>query len=289
MITIFTPTFNRSNFLINAYKALCEQTCQDFVWLIIDDGSTDNTASLIKTWQREGKINIEYHYQLNSGKMSAHNKAVNLTTTELFTCIDSDDYLIPDAVNMIQNVWEQVKKTYLTELPAGIVAYRGIDSKQTMHGERFPDLKLSTLGNLYHCGFFGETTLIFRVDVLKKYPFPIISGEKFIPEAVVYDKIDMEYQLYVLPKVLTICEYQPSGLTNSIKQLKLDNPNGYLLYYQIKIKITSFSILRYKYIAHAICFTWYLNKNLFEQIPARTWEIIGAIPAAFLLRIFKRL
>lgn len=105
-LTIFTPTYNRSNLLLHLYKSLCEQINKDFLWLIIDDGSKDNTKELVDTWKKENKIKIQYIYQKNSGKHVAHNKAVELCNTELFVCVDSDDILTNNAVEIIINYWE---------------------------------------------------------------------------------------------------------------------------------------------------------------------------------------
>ena len=106
-LTIFTPTYNRAYCLHLGYEALCRQTCKDFIWLIIDDGSSDNTADLVKSWQNEGKIKIEYHYQQNQGMHGAHNTAYRLIKTELNTCIDSDDYMPDDAVEKIVDFWRE--------------------------------------------------------------------------------------------------------------------------------------------------------------------------------------
>lgn len=92
-ITVFTPTYNRAYTLSKCYKSLKQQTCKDFVWLIIDDGSTDNTQELVEEWITENEIEIQYHYQKNQGMHGAHNTAYELIETELNVCIDSDDYM----------------------------------------------------------------------------------------------------------------------------------------------------------------------------------------------------
>lgn len=93
MLTIFTPTFNRAELLKRVYDSLLRQREKNFSWLIVDDGSTDNTKEVVEEWLREGRINIQYEYQENGGKMRAHNQGVNLCNTELFLCLDSDDFL----------------------------------------------------------------------------------------------------------------------------------------------------------------------------------------------------
>jgi glycosyltransferase involved in cell wall biosynthesis len=107
-ITVFTPTYNRAYILDRVYKSLINQTNKSFVWLIVDDGSTDNTESLVKKWIKEDKIEIKYYKQKNGGKQRAHNKAVKLTDTDLFICLDSDDYFTKDAIEILLNSWNEV-------------------------------------------------------------------------------------------------------------------------------------------------------------------------------------
>ncbi len=289
LLTIFTPTFNRAKLLFRTYQHLCSQTNREFLWLIIDDGSTDNTKTLVESWQEEQQISIEYHYQENGGKMAAHNKAVALCNTELFLCVDSDDYLVDKAVEIIIQTWEQLsnRKDYVNL--AGIIAYKGKNQEHTMNGEKFPDIELTTQVDLYKNGFHGETTLIYRTSVLRKYAFPLFPGETFIPEAVVFDQIDRHYQMYILPLILMVCEYQPDGLTQSIDKVRRNNPRGWLLYYQTRLKGTSRSMLRYKYLSHTICFAWYTKSKLFEVVPASKLEILIGIPGAFVLKMIGKL
>lgn len=289
LLTIFTPTFNRAKLLLRTYQHLCSQTNHDFLWLIIDDGSTDDTRALVNSWQEDKRISIEYHYQKNSGKMAAHNHAVALCKTELFLCVDSDDYLVENAVALIIDTWQQLSNQFDLKHLAGIIAYKGKDYEHTMNGEAFPPIELTTQTSLYENGFHGETTLVYKTSVLKEYPFPIFKGETFIPEAVVFDQIDRSYQLYILPQILMICEYQPNGLTQSIDTLRKNNPNGWLLYYQNRLKYTSVSMLRYKYLSHAICFAWRINANIFSEIPAAKVEILLGIPGAFALKLAGKL
>ena len=285
-LTVFTPTYNRRYILPKAYEALCRQTSRDFIWLIVDDGSDDGTGEMVQSWIEEARIPIQYHFQQNGGKMRAHNAGVSLCPTELFTCIDSDDYLVDDGVESILEEWESLKEK---EHLAGIVAYRGRDPHHTMFGETFPCSGSASVSELYRKGFLGETTLVYRTDILSRYPFPVFEDEKFIPEAVAFDLIDRQYAMHIFTKVLTICEYRGDGLTRSVDKLRENNPKGWLLYYQQRIQDSSASVLRYKYVAHAVCFCWKLKRNPFGEIPASRAEIMAAFPGAFLLRLAGKL
>ena len=106
-ITIFTPTYNRAHRLPVLYQSLCKQTSREFEWVVVDDGSTDDTKSLINGWIKEGKINIRYFWQENAGKAQAHNLGVEMAEKNLFTCVDSDDLLVTNAVERISKVWNE--------------------------------------------------------------------------------------------------------------------------------------------------------------------------------------
>ena len=100
-LTVFTPTYNRAYLLPKLYRSLCDQTNKDFIWLIIDDGSIDNTEEIISQWIFEDKIDIKYHYKDNGGMHTGHNLAYKVIETELNVCIDSDDFMPDNAVELI--------------------------------------------------------------------------------------------------------------------------------------------------------------------------------------------
>ena len=225
-LTIFTPTYNRAYILPKLYESLCKEPADSFVWLIVDDGSTDDTQKLIKRWQKERRIEIEYHKQPNGGKMRAHNKGVQLCTTSLFLCVDSDDQIASGAIALILGAYQSIIND---ETLCGIIAKKQIVNR--ISSPKLPILERSTLHNIYSAGFIGDTSLVFKTSVLKKYLFPEIAGEKFVPEAYVYDQIDQKYELLILDEYLIRCEYQEDGYTSNMKKLYLRNPKGFALYY----------------------------------------------------------
>ncbi len=239
-LTIFTPTFNRAYILPSLYESLCEQTCQDFIWIVVDDGSTDNTRELIEGWQNESKIEIKYRQQENGGKMRAHNRGVEMSETELFMCVDSDDRLASSMV-VEDNLkfWALQKEQNFNGLISydeisGLISYKEIPKIQS----QFPEgVYCSPLGRLYDGGFRGDTTIMFKTDVLRKYPFPEIDGEKFITEAFVYDQIDQNHQLILFPYYSQYCEYREDGYSRNIFKVFWNNPKGYRMYYNLLVKI----------------------------------------------------
>ena len=235
LITVFTPTYNRKYKLPQLYKSLCEQTCKDFVWLIVDDGSSDGTEELVRSWMEDHELEIQYHYQQNGGKMRAHNKGAELCETEYFVCIDSDDYLSsPSVIKDTLGFLEQNKELLERDDVSGVVSYRKMLSGSQ---GKFPEnVKLATLTEL-NAGYRGETTLMFKTDVLRLYPFPVVEGEKFLTENFVYDQLDERYKLLVFPYYSQDCEFHPDGITSNAWDVLYKNPKGYRMYYNQCIKL----------------------------------------------------
>ena len=226
LLTIFTPTYNRGYILHQLYNSLLLQTNINFQWLIVDDGSTDTTKELVEKWISENRISIKYIYQENAGKMQAHNKGVECTDTELFVCVDSDDYLVDDSVDKIINVYKKIEKD---DTVIGIVGYRGDSNGKVLGKNSFPTRTCSNLRSIYEQGFRGDTTLVFKTELLKQFRFPIIRGEKFISESYIYDQIDQDYNYYVVPEIFIVCTYREDGYTRNMEELLLKNPKGTLL------------------------------------------------------------
>lgn len=284
-LTVFTPTYNRKELLGRVYESLEKQSVKDFIWLVVDDGSTDGTGEFIDSLaSRESEFEIIYHYRENGGKMRAHNTGSKLCETELFVCLDSDDIFFETAVEDILKTWEEKG----SELSAGIVAYKGEVEKGRIRKFRdaaFPEDKVkegsSTLKGLYRAGFYGETTLVFRNEMLKRHPFPEIDGEKYVPEDYVYDQIDKEQPLIILPKVLTVCELESGGYTDMAKSLRQNNPTGWFLYYEQRCADEPWSVLKIKYLSHYLRFCDVLGKKQKLSIP----EYLIALPGALALKI----
>lgn len=224
-LTVFTPAYNRAHTLPRTYESMKQQKNTDFIWLIVDDGSSDNTAELVRQWQKEENgFEIRYIYKENGGMHTAHNTAYAHIDTELNTCIDSDDALAPDAVQIIFDAWQQVKdKGY-----AGLLALDAeFDGK--LIGRGFPEgLTQTTLGGYYRNGGAGDKKLILRTDIVRRYPpYPTFKGERFVPLGSLYTMIDRDYELSILDKVVCLVEYMPDGSTHNMILQYYRNPNGF--------------------------------------------------------------
>ena len=227
-LTIFTPTYNRAYILPKLYESLCEQTCKDFDWLIVDDGSTDYTKELVEEWLNEKKIAVRYVYQDNSGKMMAHNRAVKETQAELFMCVDSDDHLCSaQVVGDVISFWDNHSKILHNNI-CGIVAFKEMGKKRMA----FPEgMNIAHLSGLEEKGFNGEVALIFRRDVLEQYPFPSFVGEKFVTDVYIYDQIDQKYMFMLFSYYVQHCEYHEDGYSHNYMKLLFNNPKGFRAYH----------------------------------------------------------
>lgn len=230
-LTVFTPAYNRAKTLPRTYASLCAQESKDFIWLVVDDGSTDNTRALVEGWKKQDSgFEIRYLYQENGGMHTAHNTAYANIDTELNVCIDSDDRMAPSAVKKILQKWESVKDLGY----AGII---GVDAdfEGRVIGKGFPaDMTETTLSGYYAAGGAGDKKLVYRTDVMNQYPpYPVFEGEKYVALAYKYRLIDQDYKLAVLNEVLCNVEYQPDGHSHEMWKEYLRSPKGFAFWRKV--------------------------------------------------------
>lgn len=226
-LTVFTPAYNRAHTIGRTYESLKSQSCKDFKWLIIDDGSSDNTRELVEAWKKQDNgFEIEYIYKENGGMHTAHNVAYEHIDTELNVCIDSDDCMANDAISKIINAWDSVRdKNY-----AGLIGLDA-DMEGNIIGNAFPkDMYETTLSNYYATGGSGDKKLVYKTEIIKKYPpYPVFEGEKYVPLSYKYLLCDQEYEMFVINDVLCNVEYQIDGSSATMWKQYLNNPNGFIV------------------------------------------------------------
>ncbi len=248
-LTVFTPAYNRAETLKRTYDSLCRQTCKDFLWLVIDDGSSDNTRQLVNSWIEENKIEIRYIFQQNQGMHGAHNTAYHNIDTPLNTCIDSDDYMPDDAVEKIIVTWNK----YGSDKLAGLM---GLDIRRdgSVIGCRFEkNLVPLTLTDFYLSGGTGDRKLVYRTDVINSYPdYPVFEGEKYVGLDYKYSLIDLDLPLLTLNEPLVVVEYQPDGSSNSMYRQYWRNPRGWCFYRKHKMKLARSFSKRFREAIHYV-------------------------------------
>lgn len=231
IITVFTPTYNRAHLLPRLYESLCRQTFQDFEWVIVDDGSVDNTKSLsLSLPQREGTFfPIRYFYQENGGKHRAINRGVKEAQGELFLILDSDDSLPPDSLERIAYYYEQIRDDESFGGVCGYMAHHDGTIIGHGNGAEILDTNSIDLRNKYHVQ--GDMCEVFRTSVLREIPFPEIPGEKFVPEALVWNRIAQKYKLRVFHHVVYYRDYLDGGLTDKIVRIRMKSPVASMMTY----------------------------------------------------------
>jgi glycosyltransferase involved in cell wall biosynthesis len=226
-LTIFTPTYNRADTLYLNYQALVRQTCKNFIWMIIDDGSTDKTKTLVDNWKNHNNgFEIQYIYKENGGLHTAYNTAIENINTELTVCIDSDDYMPDNAVEIILDFW----KTYGSDKYAGIVGL-DFDTKGNVIGDNLPDQKSINLIDLVTGKYpivNGDRKNVVRTELYKKVaPMKNFDNEKNFNPHYMHLLISKSYDFLVLNKNLCFVDYQADGMTNSIFKQYANSPQSF--------------------------------------------------------------
>ncbi len=226
LITILTPTYNRGYILSKAYQSLLQQTNKNFEWLIIDDGSVDNTKELINGFIEENKINIRYFLKKNGGKHTAVNEGVKLAKGYYTIILDSDDFLTDDAIEKINYYWEKYNNNKKIACLSFLKIYS--DKRSVSKPYIGAEVISNDIDFKYNKGITGDMSEVYRTSILKKYPFPVFGDERFLSEAIVWNKIAFKYDTVFINKGIYVCEYLEDGLSYSCLKLRYNNPIGAL-------------------------------------------------------------
>ena len=283
-LTVFTPLYNRKTTLKRTYESLCRQTNKDFIWLIIDDGSTDNPYEEIEKWlAKDNGFEIKYIYKENGGMHTAHNTAYENIYTELNVCIDSDDYMPDNAVELILDCWKENKdKGY-----AGIIALDYADLTKTIIGKELPkDKNSTTLMGYYNNGGVGDKKLIYRTDIIKSTPpYPVFENEKYVALAYKYHIIDEKYEMKILNECVCIVDYQMDGSSTNMYRQYMRNPKGFAFWRKEQMRHAVNFKQKIKACVHYVSSSLICgNKHFIKESPEKFLTII-AVPFGFALKI----
>lgn len=256
-LTIFTPTYNRAGLLPRLFESIKSQKCKDFEWIVIDDGSTDATKTIIENYKKEVDFPIHYFYQTNMGKHTAINAALKLASGKMFLTVDSDDLLLENAVSYIIS-----KKDLLFQNPnVAALAFEKAAYKENFRIDYDSDQEIQLI---------NERDYLFKTEIYRKYKYPVFKGEKFCKESVVYKQIWKKYKYLEMDYPCSMAEYQPSGLSSNHRKLIEQNPKGQLFYLSIRVKFENDFKDKYKFFKEFWRFglrnrkkvgIWFLLKN----------------------------
>ena len=284
MLTVFTPTYNRAGYLQRLYESLRRQKQQDFEWLVVDDGSTDDTAQVVKSFQAQSDLTIRYVCKENGGKHTAYNEALKHARGNWFLCVDADDYLSDDALEWLFGMLAQLPEDQ------GVAAYKSDQTGKTL-SDAFPaevtTCKISDLSLRLNCR--GEFTFVFPTKVAREYPFPEFPGEKFVGENVVYDRIEQVCPVNLLGQVITVCEYLPDGYSQNFGGLMKKNPSGFCVYFLQRIDLIPGLVGRWSCAGKYWCFRFISgNKTLKYHGPHKGAWVLGW-PLGLAFRLYYKL
>ena len=233
-ISVLTATYNREKLLDKLYASLlinsnsCPQI--ELEWLIMDDGSTDNTKTVCENYMLEKLIDVKYFYQENRGKMSAINSLVQKATGDLIIECDSDNYFTKDAFLIILQALskcEDMRNIY------ALVFLKYNQDGKNMGNNFIKDDFHSTMFDLYFKeGITGEKALVFNTKIRKNFKYELEKDEKFVTEARLHHKMDLQYEVACFNKPIMICEYKKDGYTKNINKQFTKSPYGYYEYFK---------------------------------------------------------
>ena len=237
-ISILTPTYNRAYTLERLYSSLDGQTSKDFEWIIVDDGSTDNTCELVKSFIQEASFPISYIYKENEGKHIAINSGISKANGKFTFFVDSDDYLVPKAIECVINYCRKIENdtTY-----AGVATLRGYDQSSVIIGlnksmniRKFISqygkvINASSADYRYKYKITGDRAEVVRTQLIKEHPFIKFDNEKYLSEDYFWNQLNKEHLKFRwVSRITYITEYNPDGLTNNIRKLAMENWKGHI-------------------------------------------------------------
>lgn len=231
-ITILTPTYNRASLLPRLFDSLLRQTNKAFEWIVVDDGSTDDTREVVANLKEKcgGAFPMGYVYKANGGKHMAINIGAERARGELLFIADSDDLLTDDALETVENSWHDISddKSF-----AGIAGLDITMDTREVIGSGLPQEQIdcNAIDIRYRHHVTGDMKEVFRTEVLREFPFPEFAGERFCPEQLVWFRMARRYRLRYINKPIYIADYQPDGITAGITRARMRNPSASMLTY----------------------------------------------------------
>lgn len=288
-LTILTPTFNRRERLCKLYNSLQKQTCKEFEWLIVDDGSNDNTKELVNKWMKKKDVKVRYIYKENGGKHTALNLGIKIVESELIFIVDSDDWLSEDAVDIILRYHQRYSKTdnlcgyaFLRTFPDG-----KINGKEFVPNEMLASYIESRINS---DDTMSDKAEVFYTKCLREFPFPEYDGEKFLGEDIVWIRMGQKYQMVHINHAIYVGNYLENGLTFNRRKHNIKSPVGCMnrakefmipqvnLKYRIKATI--------QYLVYGM-FSGITLINLLRNSPDKVLTLVFCMPGLVLYHKWK--
>ncbi len=275
MITVFTPTYNRVNTLPRLYNSLINQTNLNFEWVIVDDGSSDNTEAIVNSWIKENLILINYYKQINGGKHRAINKGVQLAKGELFFIVDSDDYLPYNSLSYIESKTKFIKDKLIGLAPRKMYSDNKVIGKLFIKNE----FVSNHIEKTYILKQKGDLAEVVKTDILRKFPFPDFQNEKFCAEGLLWNRLaNNNYEILFTNEPIYVAEYLEGGLTDNSLKNRRKSPSYATLIYK---ELAEYKKLPIKQKLRAYINYWrfasFTNKTFMEQLKFINYNFIAIL------------
>lgn len=267
-LSILTATYNRASYLKNLYNSIkinilnSKLNCE---WIIVDDGSIDETKKIVEQFMKDNRVSIKYCFQKNNGKMCAINEAVRLATGDLIVDCDSDDYFTENAFKIIEKNMDLLLKNNKLY---GLVFLKKEENGQISGNEFKNNYEETTMFDLYfRNNVQGEKIIVFNSKIRKQFMHILENNEKFITEARMYHQMDEKYKVLAINEVIEKGSYMTDGYTNNINKTFISAPYGYYMYFKEILKKDMRGVLfkkRLYAIKHYILFS-YLTNNKYDD------------------------
>jgi len=285
-VTVMTATFNRAHTLPRVYASLREQTFRHFEWIVVDDGSTDPTPQLIQEWRANSSFPILYLRQENLGKHVAENRAVAMAHGRFVVALDSDDWLLPDALHRLRQVWDSIPVQHRDGFlgVAGRCAFPDgtkIGSDAPVHFLDSEEIELR-----WRFRIMGDNAGMNRTDILRAFPTPEFENEKFVPDALALNRIALRYKTRYFDEVIQMVTYQEGGLSDRIRLIRMQSPSASLLYYGELLDVSDRlgGQGRFRASANFARFALHDGRSLWRTRHGNEiWTWLASLPAAVLL------
>lgn len=243
LLSVITPIFNRADLLPGCYESLRKQTCMDFEWIIVDDGSSDDTEAVVQGFE-PADFSVTYIKKENGGKHTALNASYPYIRGKYVLILDSDDYLTPNAVERAKACWQ----IYEDREEVGIVIFqRGKSLGEPLCIVRDYDQPVDILRYKRTAVHSMDCCEVLRAELLKKYPFPVFEGERFVAECALWNRVALTHKCVYINEVIYICEYLEGGLTDSGRPMRIRNPRGGMFICNLRMGSNNFMSQRIKY------------------------------------------
>ena len=287
LLTIVTPTYNRGHLLKKCYESLLAQTDKDFQWIIVDDGSADDTRAVVASFETE-EFEIIYVPKENGGKHTALNASHPHIRGEYVLILDSDDYLTDTAVAQVREGW----KAWAENEQVSMVTFlKGSSPEEPNCTGAVTDEPVDILTGRRNVIRSMDCCEVIRAELFRKYPFPVFPGERFVSECALWNRVAKTHKCVYINHVVYICEYLEGGLTDSGRAMRIRNPRGGMFTSDLRMGRNNFLKQRIKYGLLYTCYGFFAGMKPGEILAGTAHKPVAALcmaPGYALYRCWKK-